>query len=179
MKRIFLVTALIVILSVGCGVTKLYVNGAPANSNLLIVGNTKLVVYAQASRHYGKIEDTERLMLRESIIFSEPVNLPADTLAMSIVLRIVNEKKEPYQLWETFVLIDPKGNKKYRINKLYEGKLSLKEFNLQVPIRNVAKGKYALKIADTDSKVLFVIGAIKYKWKGVYVAQEETSHLNE
>ena len=167
MRKILLL--IFIILITGCAAPKMYVNGAPANSNLLMTRSEHFNVFAHAHRHYMKREGEETMMVPESIVFEEVIQLPLDTLAVSVVLRIVNESKEPYQLWETYVLTKTNSDKVYRINKLYEGKLSLKEFNLQVPIRT-AKGKYALKVTNLSSEVLFVIGTVRYQWEGVEVA---------
>ncbi len=167
MKRTMFLIPMTFLLIVGCMAPKIFVNGAPANSNLLMARNEQLSIFAHAHRHYMKREGAETMMVYESIVFEDIVKLPADTLVVSVVLRVVNENKEPYQLWETYVLTDYNGDKTYRINKLYGGKLSMKEFNLQVPIRGATKGKYALKVTNMDSKVLFVVGTVRYKWKGV------------
>ena len=173
MKRIMFLIPMIFLFVVGCaGTPKIYVNGAPPSSHMLMANSGKLQAFTHAHRHFIVREGEERRMAYESIPFGEIVQLPMDTLAISVVLRVANESKEYYQLWETFVLTDPKGRKTYRINQLYSGRLSLREFNVQCPIRNAASGKYSLKVADEEGKLKFVIGTIKFNWKGVEIGQE-------
>jgi hypothetical protein len=169
-ELLFLVSILLVM---GCATgTKIEVNGGPAGSNLLIVRNNEFNIYAHAHRHFIDFEDKESLMMYEPIVFEDVVQLPLiNTLALSVVLRVANESREHYQLWECYVLTDHGGKKTYRINKLYEGRLSMKEFKLLVPIRGYAKGKYALKMANANGKLMFVVGTVRFKWEEVIAAE--------
>jgi len=157
---------------VGCaGTPDIRINGAPPDSFMLLVKSGELQAFTHAHRHFRVTEGDERRMAYESIPFGDVVQLPLDTLAVSVVLRVANESKEYYQLWETYKVTDQAGVKHYRINKLYEGKLSLKEFRTECPIRNVVSGEYSLKVADDEGKLRFVIGTLKFRWKGVLAGQ--------
>lgn len=162
-KRILVVSMLLFLL-VGCGGTKLYVNGAPAAEHITMLTHleTGMKAYYTATVHYPKKEGDEIIAWMHYVPFDTIVRLSKDTTALMVALRLVNDKKVEYMLWEKYSMTYEDGSNPYYVeHQLYSGSLSLNNFQIPCPI-GVVKGTYSLEVRDKKGKPMFFIGTLLY-----------------
>jgi len=167
MTKQILVVSMLLFLFVGCGGTKLYVNGAPAPEHISMMSNpeTGIKVYYTATVHYPKKEGKETVAWFHYVPFNEVVKLPKETTALVIALRVANESKVEYSLWERYSSTYVNGSKPYYVeHELYSGSLSLNNFQTPCPI-NVVEGTYSLEVRDKKGRPMFFIGNLLYNRK--------------
>jgi hypothetical protein len=166
MKRMIVVSMLLFLL-VGCGGTKLYVNGAPAPGHISMLTNpeTGMKAYYAATVHYPRKEGKETVAWFHYVPFNSIVKLPKETTALVIALRLANESKVEYSLWEKYSSTYVNGSNPYYIeHQLYSGSLSLNNFQIPCPI-NVVEGTYSLEVRDKKGRPMFYIGNLVYTHK--------------
>ena len=162
-KRILVVSMLLFLL-VGCGGTKLYVNGAPAAEHIAMLTHLEsgMKAYYTATVHYPKKEGKETIAWMHHVPLDTIVKLSKDTTALMVALRLANDKKVEYSLWEKYSMTYENGSNPYYIeHKLYSGSLSLNNFQIPCPI-GVVKGTYSLEVRDKKDKPMFFIGTLLY-----------------
>lgn len=162
-KQILMVFMLL-FLFVGCGGTKIYVNGAPAAEHISVLTHleTEMKAYYTATVHYPKKEGDEVIAWMHHVPFDTIVKLSEDTTSLMVALRLVNDKKVKYSLWEKYSMTYENGSNPYYVeHQLYSGSLSLNNFQLPCPIGTV-KGTYALEVRDEKDKPMFFIGTLLY-----------------
>ena len=163
MKRIIVISTLL-LLVVGCGSTKVYMNGAPAAEHISTLThlNTGMQAYYTATVHYPKKEGKEIIAWMHHVPFDTIVRLPKEVTSLMVVLRLVNQKKVEYSLWEKYSMTYENGSNPYYIeHQLYSGSLSLNNFQVPCPIGTV-KGTYSLEVRDKKGKPMFFIGTLLY-----------------
>jgi len=163
MKRIFIVSILLLVCA-GCANTKLYVNGAPAAENVSMISNPETGIQAiyTVTIHTPRKEGKEMVDQYHHIPFNCSIHLSKDTTAILVTLRLVNENKVSYSLWEKYDLTYVDGEKPYHVeHELYSGSLSLNNFQLRCPIK-VDSGSYSLEVRTRKGKPMFNIGKIAY-----------------
>jgi len=163
MKRL-LIAMTIVILLAGCAAPKIYVNGAPAADRLLILQNpeTGIQVFSQIVRLDVTKEGNEE---RGDLIYLSPgkIDLRSNTRALYVKLRIVNEKKCRFAVWEIYDVIYQSETYPFHIeHKLYSGRLSRKEISVRCPITNVKSGRYRLELRNRKGEPMLVVGNVVY-----------------
>jgi hypothetical protein len=155
---------MLLFLFVGCGGTKVYVNGAPAVEHISMLTHvgTGVRAYYTATMHYPKKEGNETIAWMHHVPFDTIVRLPKDITALSVTLRLANESKVEYSLWEKYSMTYEDGSNPYYIeHQLYSGSLSINNFQIPCPIGTV-KGTYSLEVRDKKGKPMFFIGTLLY-----------------
>ena len=163
MKRIIVISTLL-LLVVGCGSTKVYMNGAPAAEHISMMTHlsTGIQAYYTATVHYPKKEGEEIIAWMHHVPFDTIVRLPEEVTSLMVTLRLVNQKKVEYSLWEKYSMTYVNGSNPYYIeHQLYSGSLSLNNFQVPCPIGTV-KGTYSLEVRDKKGKPMFFIGTLLY-----------------
>ena len=162
-KRMFVVFMLLFLL-VGCGGTKVYINGAPAAEHVSMVTHvgTGMRAHYMATVHYPKKEGKETMAWMHCVPFDATIKLPKETTALMVTLRLVNDSKVKYSLWERYSSTYVNGSNPYYVeHKLYSGSLSLNNFQIPCPI-GLVEGTYSLEVRDKKGKPMFSIGTLLY-----------------
>jgi hypothetical protein len=164
---------MLAVMCTGCASTRLYVNGAPAAENVSMISNPETGIQAiyTVTIHTPRKEGKEMVDQYHHIPFNCSIHLSKDTTAILVTLRLVNENKVSYSLWEKYDLTYIEEGRPYKVeHELYSGSLSTNEFQLRCPIK-VEKGDYSLEIRTKEGKLLFNLGKLSYE----YVGKEVTS----
>ena len=162
--RNLLISMTCFILMTGCATGNLYVNGAPAADHLLILQNpeTKIQVFSQVIRIDVVKEGTEE---REDLTYLSPgkIDINSNTRSLYVTVRILNEKKHVFTIWEMYDVIYPSETYPYQVeHKLYSGRLSRKSISVNVPFRDVKSGRFRVEIRDRHGEAMIVVGSVVY-----------------
>jgi len=142
----------------------MYVNGAPAPEHISMLVNAEsgMQAYYTATVHYPKKEGKETVAWFHYVPLNEVVKLPKETTALVIALRLANESKVEYSIWEKYSSTYVNGSKPYHVeHELYSGSLSLNNLQIPCPI-NVVEGSYSLEVRNRKGKPMFYIGTLQY-----------------
>jgi hypothetical protein len=163
MKNILILMTCFVILA-GCA-PRLYVNGAPASDHLLILENpeTGIQAFSQIIKSDVIREGNEAF---EELSYLSPgeIVLGSDTRGLYVTLRVVNDAKHAFTIWEVYDVTYTGEKYPYHVeHMLYSGRLSIKEISVPCPIKNVKSGAFRLEIRDREGDPMIVVGSITYR----------------
>jgi len=162
MKNVLILMICFAILA-GCA-PRLYINGAPPSNHLLILENpeTKIQAFSQIIRSDVIKEGNEEF---EEISYLSPGEtvLKGNTRGLYVTLRIVNDKRHAFTIWEVYDVAYTGETYPYHVeHMLYSGRLSRKEVSASCPIRNVKSGAFRLEIRDRKGEPMIMVGSIIY-----------------
>jgi hypothetical protein len=164
--RRYLVALVLLSLLAGCaGAPKIAVNGGPPMNHLTIAYSTetKVVGYFVAIRNYEQKEGKEVLKLTEYLPLAEEVEIDKETTGLSVALRLTNNKKVDYSVWEVYSVLRENETYPYQVeHQLYSGSLSLNEISRSCPIGKVKSGTYRLEVRNGNGEPMFALGNLKY-----------------
>jgi len=154
------------VVTLGCASQKIYVNGAPADTGMIILRNPEsgLTIYSTVAKGYKIKEGKEVLEFQEYTKQIKPIILDKSVKSLSVALRIVNDKRVKYSVLEKCGIdCTSNGCKIYSVEVLYTGRLSFKELNTKIDTRKNQSGIYTLRILDGKGNLMMIAVDFSYE----------------
>jgi hypothetical protein len=130
------------------------------NNYSKVVGMENLVVVSRITRIKKQFEGKEVMKVPEFIPEFSKVSLKDDTITLYVLVKIINEKKVPYKIYETYNIKRTVSDYPFRLtHKVYDGSLSYNEFQINVPAsQDIEKLDIAFELRDINDQVRDIFG---------------------
>jgi hypothetical protein len=181
-KGIIIIVSFIFILVIGCTPKiNVQLEGRPVpnyvnRANLL---NSGIQIETALIKYYGTKEGDELLSTYEYLALGteKPHKINIDnTQRLKVMVLVHNPQKEKYSMWIEYS-IDKDGGvslSRHTNEPVYEGSLSRKEFNFDLPLQNGVYGYARFMIYDKDLNIIYESPKASYtamsKREGTYDA---------
>jgi len=146
----------------GCATIKIEHKGLPVANNIvrasILSGNIEMS--SALIRYYGKIEGDEVLLTYEYIkLRSKEKHLISsyNLKGLCYKVQVFNPRKVEYQMFVERYYYDETKRKRitYEFKSIYAGNLSMKDFNISLPLDKGSNGYVQLFVHDEDGLIIY------------------------
>jgi hypothetical protein len=135
-----------------------------------VVGMENLTIVARIVKVKKVAEGKEFIKVPEFIPEFSKISLTSDTVAVYVGIKIINEKKVGYKIYEKYTMKRNVSDFPYLLShKLYEGSLSFNEFQVYIPsLQDIEKMDISFELRDDKDQIRDVFGnfsVLKTEWE--------------